>query len=162
MAPVVLEQLGDTRFQCVVDGVQSILASIIGESGTPRLAATGDECGTCNGVISVISLVGAVEWALMFNLSETTAPRVAERFTGFPIPFASADMGDAMGELANLLAGEIKVELDRVGVKANISLPQVFRGSQIEVLQLDRVNPVVIIFETSLGPIFAAIASSQA
>ena len=69
-------------------------------------------------------------------------------------------MGDAIGELSNLLAGEVKVELDGIGVKTNISLPQVFRGPAIEILRLPHVPCKALLFETSSRPFLVAIAAT--
>lgn len=161
MTAATAEQLARPDLRCIVLGVQGILNSLIGE--TPELDSEQpvEDVMTCNGVIASISLVGDVDWALMIHLSETTAPALAERFTGFPIPFESDDMGDAIGELANLIAGEVKVELDHVGIKANISLPQVFRGEGIEVLSLGLHDPLLLVFTTSCGPLSISVASKS-
>jgi chemotaxis protein CheX len=158
---VTAEQLAGTEAKCVVAAVHSIFASLIAETPPLRSSEVVDDVMTCNGVIGSISLVGGVEWSLMIYLSAATAPLLAERFTGFEIPFDSADMGDAVGELANLLAGELKVELDHVGIKANISLPQVFRGRGMEVLSLAQQEPMLFIFDSSCGPISLAIVSGK-
>lgn len=161
MTAVTAEQLATSEIKSIVLGVQSIFSSLIGEKPELDSERPVDEVMTCNGVIASISLVGDVDWALLIYLSETTAPALAERFTGFPIPFDSDDMGDAIGELANLTAGEVKVELDHVGIKANISLPQVFRGQGIEVLSLGLQDPTLLVFGTSCGPVSIAVATKS-
>lgn len=114
----------------------------------------------CDGVVGVIGLVGDVEWGLVVGIPRDTAPKLAEGFTGFEIPFDSDDMGDAIGELTNLLAGDVKVNLDRVGVASDISLPQVFRGEGIEVLRPPRVPSMVLSFESSCGPFWVAVTTA--
>lgn len=161
MTIAVTEQTLDTGAQCVVAAVQSVCEAIIAERPPLVTGPMVAESLTWHGIIGSISLVGDVEWALLLCLSETTAPALAERFTGFEIPFDSPDMGDAIGELANLLAGEIKVELDRVGVKANISLPQVFRTQLMELVRQPQQEPKLFVFESTCGPISLAITSSS-
>jgi len=56
------------------------------------------------------------------------------------VPFESSDMGDAIGELANVIAGSVKARLDQRGAKANISLPTVLRGSAVESVHLQNVR----------------------
>lgn len=114
----------------------------------------------CEGVVGCISLVGDVDWSLVLSIPRATASELAGRFAGFEIPFDSPDMGDAVGEMANLLAGEVKVQLDGIGLAAEISLPQVFRGEIIEVLQLPHLPSRLLSFECSCGPLWVAVAQS--
>lgn len=85
-------------------------------------------------IVALISLVGDVDWAVFLGLPRDTAVAAAGKFAGFEIPFDSEDMGDAIGELTNIFAGQIKALLDSRGVQADISLPSVMRADSIEVL----------------------------
>jgi len=84
-------------------------------------------------VIASVSLVGDVEMTVFLGMPSGTAVTLAERFAGFKVPFESSDMADAIGELGNMVAGDLKIRLDRSGLKANISLPTVFRGQDLTV-----------------------------
>lgn len=161
MTTVTSEQLTDSQAQCVISAVQITFESIIGEKMELCGEPLPTDIMTCNGVIGLLSLVGDVDWAMMVHLPEATAPALAERFTGFAIPFDSEDMGDTIGELGNLLAGEMKVELHGIGVEANISLPQVFRGRGIEVLSMSGHEATQFVFNSSCGPISVSIASGK-
>ena len=83
-------------------------------------------------MVGIISFVGTPTWTLALVLPEETAPKMAEKFVGFDIPFGSPDMGDMVGELANVLSGEVIAQLDARGVKAQMSLPMVMRGHDLE------------------------------
>jgi CheY-specific phosphatase CheX len=43
-------------------------------------------------------------------------------------------MGDIVGEMANVMAGDIVARLDALGITAQMSLPTVARGNDVEVL----------------------------
>jgi chemotaxis protein CheX len=154
-------QLTSDEAQCVIAAVQLTFSSIISETVELCGEPLPNDMMTCNGVIGLLSLVGGVDWAMMVHLPEATAPALAERFTGFAIPFDSEDMGDTIGELGNLLAGEMKVELHGIGVDANISLPQVFRGRGIEVLSMSGHEATQFVFSSSCGPFSVSIASGR-
>lgn len=133
---------------------------VAGEEPALRGEDAVEQVLRCEGVIGCISLVGDVDWSLVLSIPRATASALAGNFAGFEIPFDSSDMGDAVGEMANLLAGEVKVQLDGIGLEAEISLPQVFRGDIIEVLQLPHVPSKLLSFECSCGPLWVAIAQS--
>ncbi|MDB5312191.1 MAG: hypothetical protein JWO38_6393 [Gemmataceae bacterium] len=88
----------------------------------------------CAGIMGVISFFGDSVWSFALVLPEGTAVAVAKKFAGFDIPFDSPDMGDLVGEMANVLAGEICSRLDARGMKAQMSLPTVARGHDVELL----------------------------
>jgi chemotaxis protein CheX len=117
---------------CVAEAAGQILNATCGVTLEPL---PQDESLASGGVIiGIISLVGDVEWSVFFGLPRDTAVAAAQKFAGFDIPFESEDMGDAIGELTNMLAGQIKLNLDQKGVAVDISLPSVIRAENMTVL----------------------------
>ncbi len=60
---------------------------------------------------------------------------MSRKFTGFDVPFDCADMGDVVGELTNVLAGEVVAQLTRRSIQSQMSLPMVARGNDVELLK---------------------------
>jgi CheY-specific phosphatase CheX len=85
----------------------------------------------------IISFVGDLTWSLIFSLPHASAEMMAQKFAGFEIPYDSVDMGDVVGELTNVLAGVLCGGLENVGVKSQMSLPTITRGSDFEQLMSD-------------------------
>jgi chemotaxis protein CheX len=112
-------------------------------------------------VIAIISLVGHVEWSVFIGLPKPTACGVAAKFAGFEIPFESADMGDAVGELANIVAGDVKARLDGKGVKADVSLPTVIRAQDIHVLIQRNAFTVKTCYGSELGPLWIGVTAGR-
>jgi CheY-specific phosphatase CheX len=155
---ITLEDPSVAHVDSVGRAVMGLCAAILGE--TPSIAPAAPEtAGAGSDIMGIISLVGQVDWSLSIGLGAGTATDVAERFAGFEIPFDSADMGDAIGELANLLAGEVKLELDRIGVSADISLPQVLRGSALAVAPQSQVHTKALRVETTCGPLLVSVTT---
>ena len=116
----------------VKSSVEVTFNSIFGEPPVP--VASDGPTESCARVASVISFFGTTPWALMLVLPEDTAVKMALRFAGFEIPFDCADMGDVVGELTNVLAGEVVAQLNRRGIQSQMSLPIVARGNDVELL----------------------------
>ncbi|MBN1942053.1 MAG: chemotaxis protein CheX [Phycisphaerae bacterium] len=108
-------------------------------------------------VISVISVMGGVEWSIFLGLPRATAIAVAEGFAGFAIPFDSEDMGDAVGEMTNILAGGVKQILDKRGVNVEISLPSVFRAEGLHILKQRNSHSTRTCYSCSLGPLWTGV-----
>lgn len=87
-----------------------------------------------DGIIGMLSLVGNDLWCLALCLPRQVAESIARTFVGMEIPFDSEDMGDVVGELANILAGDVAARLDAAGLKLDLGLPTVTRGASISIL----------------------------
>ena len=83
----------------------------------------------CMKIDGIISFVGDLTWSLILVFPHESAEAMAKKFAGFDIPFDSEDMGDVVGELTNVLAGVLCGNLENQGVKSQMSLPTVTRGS---------------------------------
>ncbi len=145
--------------KCVVDAVSVTLSWIGGEEPAFEGDETEHDALEWDGIIGCISLVGNVEWNLTIALPQATATALVGAFAGCPVPFDSPDIGDGVGELSNLVAGQVKANLAPLGMDAEISLPQVFRGAFVEMLQEQHSHARVFSFVCSHGPFWVAVVS---
>ena len=112
-------------------------------------------------VLAVISLVGDVDWTVFLGLPQKTAVALAKNFAGFEIPFESDELGDAVGELANVLAGDIKCRLDKQGVKESISLPCVVTDGDLRVMIPKNSSVMKICFDSPVGKLLVGVISRK-
>jgi hypothetical protein len=82
-------------------------------------------------IIGAIPFASASPWALALLCSRDTAVALARAVTGSDIAPESAAMGEAMGELVNLLAGHVAGLLVAMGQPAQMTLPMVARGQKV-------------------------------
>ena len=102
-------------------------------------------------VISVISLVGDVKWVFSLVLTKATAEFITEKFSGFKIAYDHPDMKDMVGEISNIIAGDVVARLDRVGIKVQLSLPTVLRGKSLKLVNPENLASAVMRFQSSQG-----------
>jgi len=145
--------------ECVGEAAVSMLGSACGL----ELCACEDdgELASDGVLIGVISLIGGVEWSLFLGLPRATAVALARQFAGFDIPFDSDDMGDAAGELTNILAGEVKRLLAQRGVEATISLPSVLRAQSLHVLVQRGMAVTKTCFDSAAGKLWTGVISTR-
>lgn len=120
-----------------------------------------EDLGSDGAVIGVISLVGDVDWSVFLGLPKVTAVVLAVKFAGFEIPFDSDDMGDAVGELTNILAGEVKRRLEQKSVPAMISLPSVIRAESLHMLVQRGTSVVKTCFACGAGKLWTGVVCSK-
>jgi chemotaxis protein CheX len=112
-------------------------------------------------IIGVISIVGDVEWSVFLGLPRATTDQLMKRFTGFEIPFDCEDIGDAVGELTNVLAGQVKKQLANRKVNAKISLPSVMRATSMEVLVQQGTSATKTCFDSEVGKFWTGVVALQ-
>ncbi|MFW5839966.1 MAG: response regulator, partial [Planctomycetota bacterium] len=93
-----------------------------------------DEAPSGDIVFGMISVVGQVQWSITLGFSGPAAAGVVSKFAGMEIDFDSPDLGDGIGELANLTAGEIKRLLADRGLDVEITLPNVMAARDFRTL----------------------------
>ncbi len=122
------------HWEYVIEASVSVLQSMCDAAVTPCNAKSGGRSPDEDAVAAVISLVGDLEWSLWLEFPRQTAMGVARAFAGIEVPFESDEMGDATGELLNMIAGDVKTKLSRHGLMTTLSLPSVIRGRQLCIL----------------------------
>jgi chemotaxis protein CheX len=99
-------------------------------------------------VSGIIGFSGAFKGSMVLSFQKRTALAVVTAFAGTPIQENSADFADAIGELANMVAGAAK---SAFGPGTAISVPSVVMGAGHCVAALHDVPCVVIPCKTASG-----------
>ena len=81
---------------------------------------------TCHDVSGIIGLSGDVAGAVIVSFPKLSALKIAGIFAGVTLSDADEDFADAIGELANIIAGNAKKDIE--GLKIMISTPSVVIG----------------------------------
>jgi two-component system, chemotaxis family, chemotaxis protein CheY len=87
-----------------------------------------------NVVFGVMAVSGELQWSVTLGFEQSAAEGVATRFAGCPVSFDDPDLGDAIGEISNVVVGYLKRLLSARGVQVAHSLPTVFSADRIRML----------------------------
>jgi CheY-specific phosphatase CheX len=112
--------------------ILSIFNTIFGAEPKLENEKAGESLG--DGVVGIISFMGDANYIIMLALPKASAIAMASKFCGFDIDYDSPDMGDVVGELANVLAGDIVARMSKEDFKVTMSLPTIMRGHDVEPL----------------------------
>lgn len=131
-----IEMKGDQMPKVLTDSVSNSVTSIFQRiiGAEPVFEGNGEDRKLGDGVIGIISFVGDISWLLMLVLPRKSATGISSKFCGFDVEYESEDMGDVVGELANVLAGDLVSRLKDESINVAMSLPTVMRGHDVEPL----------------------------
>jgi len=102
-------------------------------------------------VSGVIGLSGKAAGTVVINLSEEVAIKGASAMLMMELTELDADVIDAVGEIANMVAGQAKAELEEYDL--SVSLPNVVTGKGHEVRFPSDAKPIAVEFDTDFGPL---------
>jgi len=125
-----LEQIPEELVEKVEESVLNTFGSIIGEELEYIEYENGDK--PLNGIIGNIAVFNTDHTlSLMLAIPKDTALYFSKVFIGMELPFESDDMGDLVGEVSNILAGDVAANVEKVGFRGQSSLPTATRGSDL-------------------------------
>ncbi len=102
-------------------------------------------------ISGVIGLSGKAAGTVVINLSEEVALKGASAMLMMEMTELDADVLDAVGEIANMVAGQAKAELEEY--ELSVSLPNVITGEGHEVRFPSDAKPLAVAFDTDFGPL---------
>jgi chemotaxis protein CheX len=131
-----------------VNSVRSVFATMV-KVGTeverPRLKM---QPAPSYDVSSIIGFSGQIVGSVVVSFQREAAEALASAFACTPLTLTDADFPDAIGELANMIAGGAKTQL---GSLANITVPNVVIGSGHVIARLSGVPCIEIPCKTPVG-----------
>ena len=100
-------------------------------------------------VSAIIGLAGETSGAVVLSFEGPTALAMAGKLAGKPFTELSSEAIDCVGELANIIAGNAKRDLE--DFRISISLPGVFVGQDARIKWPEGVPVITIPFSSELG-----------
>jgi chemotaxis protein CheX len=131
-----------------VNSVRNVFATMVKVQttlGKPTLKSTPTPSYDVSGVIG---FSGQAVGNVVVSFQKNAAEALASAFACTPLKIDDADFADAIGELANMIAGSAKKDL---GTLASITVPSVIIGAGHTIARLSDVPCVVIPCSTPVG-----------
>jgi two-component system, chemotaxis family, chemotaxis protein CheY len=144
--------------ECVPLAMEEVMARACEMKLTPASADEGVRHG--NVVLGVLSLLGGVHWSVSLGFTHEAACGVAAKFSGSEMKSVDQDVGDAIGEITNIVGGRLKFLLAARDVAVKCSLPMVFSASGLQILAPHPVNAAIshVHFDSPVGKLWTAVS----
>ena len=132
-----------------LQAIQSVFSTMLGWELERGQIYARDAFQPEHEVSGIISLSGRAAGTVVLSLSRQTALAVAEGMLGEPAKEINANVTDAVGELANMVAGSAKAKLEAWQLK--ISIPTVITGKSYCIEFPKGVPRICVPFESPAG-----------
>ncbi len=128
--------------------VLETMASTRAQAGKPFLkkdkVARGD-------VSAVIGLTGEVSGTVSVSFSESSILGIVSSMFGEAAGPMDAEIGDAVGEIANMISGQARQALEGLGRSLKAAIPSVIMGKGHQIAHVTSAPVIAIPFKTDNG-----------
>ncbi len=119
--------------KCIAESTQEIFSSMIMLEVTPGAPYQRDKSKLTDSISGIIGLAGNIKGMLAIHLPTELALAVTTAFLGMEVEEIDDDVRDAIGELANMLGGNLKSALDPKGSEIKLSMPSTVSGEEYSI-----------------------------
>ena len=119
--------------QRITESTQEIFSSMIMLDVTPGEPYKRNKSVLRDSISGIIGLTGSIKGLLAIHLPRQTALTVTTAFLGVDVVEIDEDVRDAIGELANMLGGNLKAALDPKGSGIQLSMPTTIYGDEYSI-----------------------------
>ena len=102
-------------------------------------------------ITGMIGLAGTHKGILAVHIPYSVAKAITSSFLMMDVEEINEDVHDAVGEIANMLGGNVKTILSEKGRDINLSLPSTISGSQYSFQSDKEVDKIIVNFDTGNG-----------
>ena len=113
----------------------------------------GEQALGCH-ISAMIGLTGSFSAMLVIHCPETVGLAIAGAMLDMKIEEIDADVKDALGEIANMIAGGLKEKFAAEDINLELSIPTTISGKSYTIASPKRSNRVIIPFNVETGQFF--------
>jgi chemotaxis protein CheX len=132
--------------QKVVEEVFSTMIFIEPEPGAPIKREKGNKIPGQKDITGIVGLGGELTASIVLHFKKESALKITSNMLGTEYEDIDEDVKDAVGEVSNMIAGGVKVELAQSGINLDQSLPIVVTGSDFDTSCLNGESSMLVPF----------------
>jgi chemotaxis protein CheX len=139
-----------------VTSTMETFTKMIGMEAKPGKLQLKNGSGSDYDITGIIGLSGGAKGMVAMSFPKASAIAITNKFVGMDAKDLNKDVVDAIGELANIVAGYAKRGLTEFNI--SISLPSVILGTGHQVMEPKDVFSFIVPFETPVGGFHLAVS----
>lgn len=135
----------------LIDATLEVFASMIFIEIVPETQAEGETAAIESNLSSLIGLAGDLKGILAIQCPSEVAMGITGAMLGMEVTELGEDVKDAIGEIANMIAGGLKASLTASVGKIELAIPTTVIGKAIRISGLSGATRVMVPFSSPIG-----------
>lgn len=128
--------------------VLNTIAGITAEKGKPYLKKDNVAIGDVSGIIG---LAGDMNGIISVTFTEKCILHIVTGMFGDEVKELNEEIGDAVGEIANMISGQARQKLESQGINLQAAIPSVVMGKDHTISHLTKQPIIALPFSTAGG-----------
>jgi len=146
----------------LIRDVKGVFSTMIGMDDLLHLPLEIDPVNHFSGFISaLVGLAGTYNGLISLHAPSELAEHIATNMLGQDVAPSSGDVQDALGEVANMIAGSFKQHLTNSGLDIRLSTPSVVTGRRYVIALTNKPEAMALRFASGEGWFVVAVALEQ-
>jgi chemotaxis protein CheX len=135
----------------ITDATLEVFATMVFLDISPAKPMMGNDDGIDSSLTSMIGLAGDLKGVLAVHCPESAALAITGAMLGMECTEIDDDVKDAIGEIANMVAGGLKTALAADGVNTELAIPTTVQGKSVRTSGQSGVQRFIIPFVIPAG-----------
>jgi len=135
----------------IIDATQEVFSTMVFLDISPEEPLVGQDDGVDSSLTSMIGLAGDLKGVLAIHCPESAALGIAGAMLGMELQELDDDVKDAIGEIANMVAGGLKTALAADSINTELAIPTTILGKNVRTSGQAGVQRFIIPFTTPAG-----------
>lgn len=136
----------------IVKGAQDVFSTMLMVDLDSEAAVINQRLPLPSNLSSMIGLGGGLRGVLAVHCPAVVAKAITSTFLGMEIEELNEDVKDAIGEIANMVAGNLKVSFAAEGLDIELAIPTSVVGESFNVSGAARAQRVIVPLKMNADP----------
>lgn len=130
----------------IVTGTRDVFSTMLMVDLAGEEIVENKKCDIRSNLTSMIGLGGGIRGLLAVHCSASAAKAITSAFIGMNVEELDDDVKDAIGEIANMVAGNLKVSFAKIDTGIELAVPTSVMGESFHVGAINDARRITVLF----------------
>jgi chemotaxis protein CheX len=131
----------------IITGTKDVFSTMLMVDLESCAIVENKKCDIQSNLTSMIGLGGGIRGLLAIHCPASVAKNITGAFLGMDVDELDDDVKDAIGEIANMVGGNIKVSYGKVDINVELAIPTSIVGESFHVSGIADANRIIVPFK---------------
>lgn len=131
----------------IIIGTKDVFSTMLSVDLQNEAIHENKKCDIQSNLTSMIGLGGGIRGLLAIHCPASVAKNITGAFLGMAVDDLDDDVKDAIGEIANMVAGNLKVSYAKTDISVELAIPTSIVGDSFYVSGIADANRIIVPFK---------------
>ena len=128
----------------IINGTKDVFSTMLMVDLENEVVIENKRCSIQSNMTSMIGLGGEIRGLLAIHCPASVAKAITGAFLGMVVEDLDDDVKDAIGEIANMVAGNLKVSYAKININIELAIPTSIIGESFHVSGVADANRIIV------------------